>query len=209
MAKSETPVTWTMIEKSDWLDIGRPWEALAANAQLLARSRRRIGGKVEKGATIIGQVAIQRGAIIRTGTVVEGPAWVGEDAILGPFAHVRAGTSIGKGVKIGNFCEIKNSIIMDHTRIEHLSYVGDSIIGERCNLGAGTIVANLKFNDKTVRMRIRDMLVDTDLRKLGTITGDNVKTGINSSIMPGIRITSGATIPPGVVVSADVMSPPI
>ena len=209
MAKSETPVTWTMIEKSDWLDIGRPWEALAANAQLLARSRRRIVGKVEKGATIIGQVAIQRGAIIRTGTVVEGPAWVGEDAILGPFAHVRAGTSIGKGVKIGNFCEIKNSIIMDHTRIEHLSYVGDSIIGERCNLGAGTIVANLKFNDKTVRMRIRDMLVDTDLRKLGTITGDNVKTGINSSIMPGIRIASGATIPPGVVVSEDVMSPPI
>ena len=209
VARSGTSVAWAMIDKPDWHDIGRPWEALAANAQILARSRRRIAGKVEKGATIIGQVTIEKGATVKTGTVIEGPAWVGEDAILGPLAHVRAGTSIGKGAKIGNFCEIKNSIIMDHTRIEHLSYVGDSIIGEHCNLGAGTIVANLKFNDKTVRMRIKDALVDTNLRKLGAITGDNVKTGINSSIMPGIRIASGATIPPGSLVSEDVTSPSI
>jgi bifunctional UDP-N-acetylglucosamine pyrophosphorylase/glucosamine-1-phosphate N-acetyltransferase len=207
MARSETPVAWARIDKSDWHDIGRPWDALAANAQLLARSRRWIAGEVEKGATIIGRVTIQKGATVRTGTVIEGPAWIGEGAILGPLAHIRAGTSIGKGAKIGNFCEIKNSIIMDQTRIEHLSYVGDSIIGERCNLGAGTIIANLKFNDKTVRMRIKDALVDTDLRKLGTITGDNVKTGINSSIMPGVRIASGATIASGVVVSEDVASP--
>jgi bifunctional UDP-N-acetylglucosamine pyrophosphorylase/glucosamine-1-phosphate N-acetyltransferase len=106
---------------------------------------------------------------------------------------------------IGNFCEIKNSIIMDGTHIRHLSYVGDSIIGERCNFGAGTIVANVKLNDKTVRMKIKDKLEDSGLRKLGTITGDNVKTGINSAIMPGIRITSGARIPAGSVVCEDIV----
>lgn len=205
MAKSGTPVAWTRIDPSDWQDIGRPWDVLAANAQLLGRSRRKIAGEIEKDVTITGQVTIQKGAKIRTGTVIEGPAWVGEGASVGPLAHIRAGTSIGEGAKIGNFCEIKNSIIMDHTRIEHLSYVGDSIIGEHCNLGAGTIIANLKFNDKNVRMRIKDNFVDTGLRKLGIITGDSVKTGINSSVMPGIRIASGARIGPGAIVSADVM----
>ena len=206
MAKSETSVTWARIDESDWRDIGRPWEALAANSQILARSHRKIVGTIEKGATVTGRVTIQRGAIVRTGTIIEGPAWIGEDSIVGPLAHIRPGTSIGKGVKIGNFCEIKNSIIMDHTRIEHLSYLGDSIVGEHCNLGAGTIVANLKFNDKNVNMKVKDMLIDTGLRKLGMITGDNVKTGINSSIMPGIRIASKATVPPGAVISRDVMS---
>jgi UDP-N-acetylglucosamine diphosphorylase / glucose-1-phosphate thymidylyltransferase / UDP-N-acetylgalactosamine diphosphorylase / glucosamine-1-phosphate N-acetyltransferase / galactosamine-1-phosphate N-acetyltransferase len=206
MAKSETSVTWARIDESDWRDIGRPWEALAANSQILARSHRKIVGTIEKGATVTGRVTIQRGAIVRTGTIIEGPAWIGEDSIVGPLAHIRPGTSIGKEVKIGNFCEIKNSIIMDHTRIEHLSYLGDSIVGEHCNLGAGTIVANLKFNDKNVNMKVKDVLIDTGLRKLGMITGDNVKTGINSSIMPGIRIASKATVPPGAVISRDVMS---
>lgn len=207
MARSGRPVAWAKIDPSDWQDIGRPWEVLAANARLLARSRRRIAGKIEKGATVTGQVTIERGAVVRTGTVIEGPAWVAEDAIIGPLAHVRSSTSIGKGSVIGAFCEVKNSVIMNQTKIPHLSYIGDSIIGEHCNLAAGTIVANLKFSDKAVRMRLKDNLVDTGLRKLGIVTGDNVKTGISASFMPGIRIASGATIPPCSIVSEDVKSP--
>ncbi|HXZ98590.1 MAG TPA: glucosamine-1-phosphate N-acetyltransferase, partial [Candidatus Acidoferrum sp.] len=191
----------------DWQDIGRPWDILSANARLLARSKRRIVGRIERGATVTGQVTIEKGAVIRTGTVIEGPAWVGEDAIIGPLAHIRPGTSLGRGSAIGAFSEVKNSIIMDHTKIPHLSYVGDSIIGEHCNLAAGTIVANLKFSDRPVRMRVKDNLVDTGLGKLGIVTGDNVKTGINVSFMPGVRVASGATVPPGSIVSEDVMSP--
>jgi len=204
LAGSGSSVAWARIGASDWQDIGRPWDLLSANANLLARSKRSVGGTIEKGVTITGQVTIEKGATVRTGTVIEGPAWVGSGAILGPCAHIRAGTSIGRGVAIGNFCEIKNSIIMDGTRIQHLSYVGDSIIGERCNLGAGTMVANVKSSGKTVRMRIRDSLEDSGLRKLGVFSGDDVKTGINSSIMPGIRIASGAMVPPGSVISEDV-----
>jgi len=207
MARSGTPVAWARIDPSDWQDIGRPWDVLAANTRLLARSRRRIAGRIERGATVTGQVTVERGAVVRTGTVIEGPAWVGENAMIGPLAHIRAGTFLGKGSVVGAFCEIKNSIIMGRTKIPHLSYIGDSIIGEDCNFAAGTIVANLKFGDKTVRMRIRDNLVDTGLRKLGIVTGDNVHTGINTSFMPGIRITSGARIPPGSIVSEDVTSP--
>jgi len=206
LAKTGTSVAWARIDPSDWQDIGKPWDVLAANARVLARSKRRIAGRIEQGAKVAGQVTIEKGALIRTGTVIEGPARIGEGAVIGPLAHIRASTCVGKGSTIGAFCEIKNSIIMDHTKIPHLSYVGDSIIGEHCNLAAGTIVANLKLNDNTVRMRIKDSLVDTDLRKLGIVTGDNVKTGINASFMPGIRIASGAVIPACSVVSEDVMS---
>jgi UDP-N-acetylglucosamine diphosphorylase/glucosamine-1-phosphate N-acetyltransferase len=207
LAKTGTPVAWARIDPSDWQDIGKPWDLLAANARLLARSKRRIAGRIEEGAKVTGQVTIEKGALIRTGTVIEGPARIGEGAVIGPLAHIRASTCVGKRSTIGAFCEVKNSIIMDHTKIPHLSYIGDSIIGENCNLAAGTIVANLKLNDNTVRMRIKDSLVDTGLRKLGIVTGDNVKTGINASFMPGIRIASGAVIPACSVVSEDVMSP--
>jgi len=207
LVKTGTSVAWARIDPSDWQDIGKPWDVLAANARVLARSKRRIAGRIEQGAKVAGQVTIEKGALIRTGTVIEGPARIGEGAVIGPLAHIRASTCVGKGSTIGAFCEIKNSIIMDHTKIPHLSYVGDSIIGEHCNLAAGTIVANLKLNDNTVRMRIKDSLVDTGLRKLGIVTGDNVKAGINASFMPGIRIASGAVIPACSVVSEDVMSP--
>ena len=207
LAKTGTPVAWARIDPSDWQDIGKPWDVLAANARLLAKSKRRIAGRIEEGAKVTGQVTIEKGALIRTGTVIEGPARIGEGAVIGPLAHIRAGTCVGKRSAIGAFCEVKNSIIMDHTKIPHLSYIGDSIIGEHCNLAAGTIVANLKLNDNTVRMRIKDSLVDTGLRKLGIVTGDNVKAGINASFMPGIRIASGAVIPACSVVSEDVMSP--
>jgi bifunctional UDP-N-acetylglucosamine pyrophosphorylase/glucosamine-1-phosphate N-acetyltransferase len=207
LAKTGTPVAWARIDPSDWQDIGKPWDVLAANARLLARSKRRIAGRIEEGAKVTGQVTIEKGALIRTGTVIEGPARIGEGAVIGPLAHIRAGTCVGKRSAIGAFCEVKNSIIMDHTKIPHLSYIGDSIIGEHCNLAAGTMVANLKLSDNTVRMRIKDSLVDTGLRKLGIVTGDNVRTGINASFMPGIRIASGAVIPACSVVSEDVMSP--
>jgi UDP-N-acetylglucosamine diphosphorylase/glucosamine-1-phosphate N-acetyltransferase len=207
LAKTGTPVVWAKIDASDWQDIGKPWDVLGANARLLARSRRKIAGRIERGTRITGQVTVEKGALIRTGTVIEGPAWIGEGAVIGPLAHIRAGTSVGRRSAIGAFCEVKNSIIMEHTKIPHLSYVGDSIIGENCNLAAGTIVANLKLSHSTVRMRIKDSLVDTGLRKLGIVTGDNVKTGINASFMPGIRIASGAVVPACSVISKDVMSP--
>ena len=203
LARGGGAVAWSRIEASDWRDIGRPWDLLFANADLLARLRRSVKGTIEKRVTILGRVIVENDAIIKTGTIIEGPAWIGGRAIVGPFAHIRAGASIGRGAMVGNFCEIKNSIIMDGTRIQHLSYVGDSVIGEKCNLGAGTMVANVKSSGKTVRMRIRDTIEDTGLRKLGVFTGDGIRTGVNSSIMPGVRIASGAVVPAGSVVSED------
>ncbi len=93
---------------------------------------------------------------------------------------------------------------MDHTHIGHLSYVGDSVLGESCNLGAGTITANLRLDDGIVKMRVKGEVVETGRRKLGTILGDGVKTGINVSIMPGVKIGPGAWVAAHLSVERDV-----
>jgi len=123
---------------------------------------------------------------------------------IGPNCFIRPYTSIGKGVRVGNACEIKNSILMDKTRIGHLSYVGDSVIGEDCNLGAGTITANYRFDGKTIKMNVKGKIFDSERTKLGIIIGDHVKTGINALFMPGVKIGSNSWIGPNVVINEDV-----
>jgi bifunctional UDP-N-acetylglucosamine pyrophosphorylase/glucosamine-1-phosphate N-acetyltransferase len=92
---------------------------------------------------------------------------------------------------------------MDHAHIGHLSYVGDSIVGENCNLAAGTITANYRLDAKTVKMMIKDKMVDTERRKLGAVLGDNVKTGINALFMPGVKVGNDAWVGPNVMVQKD------
>jgi bifunctional UDP-N-acetylglucosamine pyrophosphorylase/glucosamine-1-phosphate N-acetyltransferase len=92
---------------------------------------------------------------------------------------------------------------MDGTHIGHLSYIGDSVIGEKCNFGAGTITANLRFDDANISMKIKGEIVDTGRRKLGVITGDNVKTGIKSSFMPGVKVGPNSWIKPNLMVQRD------
>jgi bifunctional UDP-N-acetylglucosamine pyrophosphorylase/glucosamine-1-phosphate N-acetyltransferase len=147
---------------------------------------------------------VEKGAKIRAGTYIEGPAFIGAGSDVGPNCFIRPYTSLGKNVRIGNACEIKNSIIMDGTHVGHLSYVGDSIIGEKCNLGAGTVVANLRFNGKNVKMLVKDEVVDTGRRKLGIILGDHVETGINASFLPGVKVGNNCWIGPSVLVYRDV-----
>jgi bifunctional UDP-N-acetylglucosamine pyrophosphorylase/glucosamine-1-phosphate N-acetyltransferase len=160
-------------------------------------------GEIEDGAHILGPVTIAETARIRSGAYIEGPTLIDEGSDIGPNCYIRPCTSIGKKVRIGNAVEVKNSIVMDGTHIGHLSYVGDSILGERCNLGAGTITANYRLDSGTVKMMIKDKLVDSGRRKLGAILGDEVKTGINALTMPGIKIGVNSQIGPNYIAYRD------
>ena len=124
-----------------WLDVGKPWDLLNANKFILDSTETRIEGTVEEGAVIKGTAIVESNATVRSGAYIEGPIYIGEESIVGPNCYIRAHTTLCKKVKIGNAVEIKNSIIMDYTNVGHLSYVGDSIIGQRSNFGAGTITA--------------------------------------------------------------------
>ncbi len=203
MISEKKKVIAIKIDGKQWLDIGRPWDLLEANRWALTKTRHKINGLIENGAHLLGPVTVAETARIRSGAYIEGPTFIDEDSDIGPNCYIRPYTSIGKGVRIGNACEIKNSVIMDHCHIGHLSYVGDSVVGERCNLGAGTITANYRLDAREVKMMVKDKVVDTGRRKLGVILGDDVKTGINALFMPGIKIGNDSWIGPDVLVSRD------
>ena len=192
------------IFEEDWLDVGLPWNLLEANRRALAQQETEVEGEIEEGAYIHGSVRVAEGARIRSGAYIEGPVYVGPRSDIGPNCYLRPSTYLGADVRIGNACEIKNSIIMDGTHIAHLSYVGDSIIGENCNFGAGTITANIRFDKKNINVGIKDSRIDSGQRKLGSIIGDDVQTGINVNLMPGVKVGSGAWISPGLTITRDV-----
>jgi len=192
------------ISKADWIDIGRPWDLLEANSWALKRMEHKVYGNVENGAHLIGPVTVAETARIRSGAYVEGPTFIDEGSDVGPNCYIRPCTSIGKNARVGNACEVKNSIIMDGTHVGHLSYVGDSILCERCNLAAGTITANLRLDDEPVKMLVKGKVVDTGRRKLGAILGDNVKTGINALLMPGVKVGANSWVGANFTVHKDV-----
>jgi len=204
LIKDEKTVLATKISKGDWVDIGMPWDLLEANSWALKRVEHKGYGTVENGAHLIGPVTVAETARIRSGAYIEGPTFIDEGSDIGPNCYIRACTSIGKNVRVGNACEIKNSIIMDRTHVGHLSYVGDSILCERCNLAAGTITANLRLDDETVKMLVKGEVIDTGRRKLGAILGDNVKTGINALLMPGVKVGANSWIGANFTVHRDV-----
>ncbi len=183
-----------------WIDIGYPWDLLKANERLLKDLKGRCEGTIEPNATIKGEVVIGKSTIIRNGSYIEGPVVIGENCDIGPNCYIRPSTAVGNHARVGNAVEIKNTIIMEGTHVGHLSYVGDSIIGRRCNFGAGTKVANLRHDGKNINVRIKGKLLDSGRRKLGVIMGDDVHTGINTSINIGVMIEKGKSTYPGEIV---------
>jgi bifunctional UDP-N-acetylglucosamine pyrophosphorylase/glucosamine-1-phosphate N-acetyltransferase len=187
----------------EWLDAGYPWDLLEANRVVLSGAERRLDGEVEDGATVRGDVVVEDGARLMSGAYVEGPVFVGEGATVGPSAYVRGPAVVGEGSKVGHSVEVKNSVLMRDASAGHLSYVGDSVLGEGVNLGAGTVVANLRHDGKNVRARVKGDTVDTERRKFGVAVGDRAKTGINTSLNAGTRLGVGATTEPGETVTRD------
>ncbi len=185
LAKNEP---FRVFEVKKWTTITHPWELLEANKLVLDQIGTQIGKNVE----------------IRPGTHIEYPVAIGDGSVIGPNCFIRRYSTIGKNCKIGNAVEIKNSIIMDHGYVSHLSYVGDSIIGSGCNIGAGAIFANLRLDDKNISVNINNHKIDSDRRKLGAFIGDNVKIAVNVTIMPGKRIWPNIKIPPCCMITRDV-----
>jgi len=189
-------------EITSWLDLSYPWDLLRANESMLAGLESQNLGIVEENVVLKGAVAIGRGTVIKSGAYIEGPVIIGEKCSIGPNCYIRGATAIADGCHIGAAVEVKNSIIMKGSKIPHLNYVGDSVIGEKCNLGAGTKIANLRLDKSEIRISG----IDTHRRKLGAIIGDNVETGINASINVGSVIGDKTFIGPGALAHGVIQS---
>ncbi len=189
--------------KDYWLPNSYVWDLLKTNTEILRRMESRIEGSVEEGAVVKGKLILGKGSLIRAGAYLEGDIIIGENTVIGPNCFIRGSTAIGNNCRVGNAVEIKNSILMDGSKVGHLSYVGDSILGRNVNFGAGTITANLRHDNKNIKTMIKGELVDTGLRKFGTIVGDKVHTGIHTSIYPGRKLYPETSTLPGEIVKKD------
>ncbi len=186
-----------------WLGVGRPWELLEANEWKLAELDGRVDGEVRGDADFRGTVVVEEGAVVEPGVVIEGPVLIRDGAEVGPNAYVRGATLVGEGAKVGHGVEVKNSVLMTDAAVPHVSYVGDSLLGPNVNLGAGTQVANLRHDDAEVKQTVKGERVSTGRRKYGVVAGPEAKTGINTSLAPGVVLSAGATTEPGESVLRD------
>jgi bifunctional UDP-N-acetylglucosamine pyrophosphorylase/glucosamine-1-phosphate N-acetyltransferase len=176
-----------------WLDISYPWDLLAANEALMSDLKAENSGEVEANAVVKGPVSIGRNTVVRSGAYITGPVIIGENCEIGPNCYIRPYTAIGDSCHIGNAVEVKNCIIMRNTKLPHQNYAGDSVIGEGCNFGAGTKIANLRLDKKDIWVEG----INTGRRKLGAIIGDMVETGINANINVGSMLGDHTFIGPG------------
>ncbi len=181
----------------EWIDIAYPWHLIDAfNITMEQLPEKREGEVIN--STLRGKVIVEKDAVIDN-AVIEGPAYIGRGAHIGPFTYVNK-SMVGAGSYIGTGTSVVRSYLMLRTYAKHLSYIGDSVVGKDVNFGGGAKVANLRFDDKTVKVMRKGKLIDTGKKKFGAIIGEKVKIGINASIMPGTVVDAGKRIMPNEVV---------
>ena len=186
-----------------------PWDLLRANELAVGALRENvIEGDIHPSVVIEGVIHLGPETRILPGVFIEGNVVIGAHCKIGPNCYIRGLTSIGDSCHIGQSVEIKNSLILSHTSVGHLSYVGDSVLGEKVNFGAGTTTSNLRHDGKNHRSEVNGVLIDTGRRKFGTIVGDGVHTGINTSIYPGRKLWPHTTTRPGEIIQRDLTHSP-
>jgi len=178
-----------------WTPIKYPWHILNAVRYFFNTRQPNISksASVAKSAIIEGNVTIGDRVRVFENAVIRGPAYIGPNTIIGNNALIRDYSHIGADCVIGFSTEVKGSYIGDNCWF-HSSYVGDSIIGNNCSFGAGSVLANFRFDEMNVSVRIGNELINTGRDKLGAIIGSNCKTGINASVMPGTKIGPNSVV---------------
>lgn len=142
------------------------------------------------------EIYIGEGSVVEPGALIKGPTIIGHNTEVRQGAYLRGNCLIGNRCVVGHTTEVKNSIMLDGAKAGHFAYIGDSILGNEVNLGAGTKLANLKIVNADMNLRIEDEVYQTGLRKLGAILGDNTETGCNSVTSPGTLLGKGSLVYP-------------
>lgn len=183
-----------------WLPVGYPWDILRANDVLLKDIRTSIRGEVHERAVLEGEVIVEEGAQVLPNVVIQGPVIIKKNAVVGPNCFIRPFSVIGEGAHVGAAVEVKRSVIGNHSKVGHLSYVADSILAESVNFGAGTMLANLRHDFGIVKAMTSKGLVETGSKKAGAFIGVGVRTGSHTTLLPGTLLGTCAWTDAGDVV---------
>jgi bifunctional N-acetylglucosamine-1-phosphate-uridyltransferase/glucosamine-1-phosphate-acetyltransferase GlmU-like protein len=169
-----------------------------------------LDGDVLEGATIfyvgsclMGEdIFVGPGCVIEPGALIKGPTIIGAQCEIRQGAYLRGHCLVGDRCVVGHTTEMKHAAMLDDAKAGHFAYIGDSILGNRINLGAGTKLANLKMIGTPISVRDEDKTYDTGLRKFGAIIGDDTETGCNSVTNPGTLLGRRCLVCPGISVKS-------
>lgn len=143
-----------------------------------------------------GDIWIAKSAKVAPTACINGPAIIGKDAEVRHCAFIRGKAIVGEGAVVGNSTELKNVVLFNKVQVPHYNYVGDSVLGFKAHMGAGSICSNVKSDKKLVIVKDGDETVETGMKKFGAMLGDNVEVGCGSVLNPGTVIGRGAHIYP-------------
>lgn len=167
-----------------------PWEALANINEYIARFMEDKDMKINKAevgefCSITGNYFIDEGTKIHANVTIQGPVLIGKNVEIQSGALIRPGTIIGDNASVGHCSEVKHSILQDKSKVASLAFVGDSILGKSARIGSGVILANRRFDQKNITVKMDGLVMDTNTDFYGTIIGDNSRFGANATAVPG------------------------
>ncbi len=171
-----------------------PWEALGRIKDFIME----LGAKLpeEKYEKRGEDVWVAKSAKVFPSAYINGPAIIDEDAEIRHCAFIRGSVIVGKGAVVGNSTELKNVILFNKVQVPHYNYVGDSILGYKAHMGAGSITSNVKSDKTLVTVKFQEECLETGLKKFGAMLGDDVEVGCNSVLNPGTVVGKGTSIYP-------------
>lgn len=171
-----------------------PWEALPKIEKFIIELGNKLDSSIyeKKGENIW----IAKSAKIAPTAYINGPAIIGEEAEIRHCAFIRGKAIVGNGAVVGNSTELKNVILFNKVQVPHYNYVGDSILGFKAHMGAGSITSNVKSDRKLVTVKNGENQIETGLKKFGAMLGNNVEIGCNSVLNPGTVIGRNTNIYP-------------
>lgn len=171
-----------------------PWEVLPKIHDFIIRLGETLD--TDKYDKISDDIWIAKNAKIASSACLNGPLIVDEEAEIRHCAFVRGSAIVGKGAVVGNSTELKNVILFNKVQVPHYNYVGDSILGYKAHMGAGSITSNVKSDKTLVVIKNGDEKIETGLKKVGAMLGDNVEVGCNSVLNPGTVIGRNSNVYP-------------
>ena len=171
-----------------------PWELLPKISNFIVK----LGEKLpkDKFTQVTEQIWIANSAKVAPTACINGPAIIDEEAEIRHCAFIRGNAIVGKGAVVGNSTELKNVILFNKVQVPHYNYVGDSILGFKSHMGAGSITSNVKSDKTLVVVKNGEKKIETGLKKFGAMLGDHVEVGCNSVLNPGTVIGRNSNIYP-------------
>ena len=175
-------------------DVTYPWEVLPKISDFI----------IELGNTLPAEeydrqgedIWIAKSAVVASSASLTGPLIIGKDAEIRHCAFIRGNAIVGEGVVVGNSTELKNVILFNKVQVPHYNYVGDSILGYKAHMGAGSITSNVKSDKKLTTIRTSRGVIETGLKKFGAMLGDEVEVGCGAVLNPGSVVGSHTNIYP-------------